>query len=97
MNDEVQVAGSDPDELRERAIRSLKKKAAFKKTLLVYLLVNALLVAIWALDDDGYFWPIWVIGGWGIGIAFQAYDAYGRSGALSEDQVAREMERLRGG
>jgi hypothetical protein len=36
-----------------------------------------------------------VIGGWGIGLAFQAYDAYGRRRTVSEDQIASEMQRLR--
>jgi hypothetical protein len=31
-----------------------------------YLVVSALLVAIWALTGAGYFWPIWPILGWGI-------------------------------
>ncbi len=35
-----------------------------------YLLVMALLVAIWALTSPGgYFWPIWPMLGWGIGLA----------------------------
>jgi hypothetical protein len=59
------------------------------------VVVNALLVGIWALTGADYFWPIWVIGGWGIGLAFQAYGAYGRRREISEDQVAREMQRLK--
>lgn len=97
MNDEVQVAGTSEDELRKQAITSLKKKDAFKKSLVAYVLVNAFLVGIWALSDSGAFWPIWVIGGWGIGLGFQAYDAYGHRAAVSEDEVQREMQRLRGG
>ena len=38
-----------------------------------YLLVMALLVAIWAATDfGGYFWPIWPMLGWGIGVASHA-------------------------
>ncbi len=33
-----------------------------------YIAVNAMLVAIWALTGAGYFWPIWPILGWGIGV-----------------------------
>ena len=72
-------------------------KDTFKKSLVAYVLVNAFLVGIWALSDSGEFWPIWVIGGWGIGLGFQAYDAYGHRAAVSEDEVQREMQRLRGG
>ena len=33
-----------------------------------YVAVMALLVAIWALTGMGYFWPIWPMLGWGIGV-----------------------------
>jgi hypothetical protein len=35
----------------------------------VYLAVNAMLVAIWALTGAGYFWPIWPLLGWGLLLA----------------------------
>jgi hypothetical protein len=34
--------------------------------------VNGLLVIIWAVGGGGYFWPVWPIAGWGIGVAFNA-------------------------
>jgi hypothetical protein len=42
---------------------------AFPEHLATYLAVNAALVVIWALTGAGYFWPIWIILGWGIGVA----------------------------
>lgn len=33
-----------------------------------YLGVMVMLVAIWALTGAGYFWPIWPMLGWGIGV-----------------------------
>jgi hypothetical protein len=94
-DEELQVMGTSEEDLRKQAISRLKKKDAFRKTVLAYILVNLLLIGIWALGDQGYFWPVWVIGGWGIGLAFQAYDAYGHSGAVTESDVQREMEKLR--
>jgi hypothetical protein len=39
-----------------------------------YLLVMAMLVAIWALTTPGgYFWPVWPMLGWGIGLASHAF------------------------
>lgn len=35
----------------------------------VFVLVNTLLVAIWLLAGGGYFWPIWPMLGWGLGLA----------------------------
>ena len=82
-------------ELREQALRQLKKKRDFWSHVLIYVLVNALLVVIWAVTDADFFWPIFPIVGWGIGVAMNAWDVYGRK-PISEDQVRREMDRLRG-
>jgi class 3 adenylate cyclase len=38
----------------------------------VYLVVNVMLVAIWAVAGAGYFWPVWSILGWGIGLGCHA-------------------------
>jgi len=38
----------------------------------VYLVVNVMLIAIWAAAGGGYFWPIWSILGWGIGVGCHA-------------------------
>ena len=40
----------------------------FSEHLRSYLSVMLLLVVIWALTGAGYFWPIWPMLGWGIGI-----------------------------
>jgi 2TM domain-containing protein len=96
MNDEAQVIPTTEEDLREEAIKSIKRKQGFKQTAFAYVVVNLLLIGIWAISGtDNYFWPVWVIGGWGIGLAFQAYDAYGRRRTIGEDQIASEMQKLR--
>ena len=87
---------ADEEELRQRAIRRLRKKAEFRSHLVSYVIVNIGLVVIWALGDRDYFWPIWPILGWGIGIAFHAWEVYGaKSRRPSEDDIRREMDSLR--
>jgi hypothetical protein len=88
--------GPSEHELRERAIVNLKKKRDFRSHVFAYVLVNAALVGIWAVTGAGYFWPIFPILGWGIGVAFNAWDAYGRKD-FSEEEIRREAERLRSG
>jgi uncharacterized ion transporter superfamily protein YfcC len=83
----------DQAELRERAEKSLKAKFEFKAHLLAFVLVNSFIVLIWAVTGSGFFWPIFPIAGWGIGLAFHARDAYGRT-SPTEDEVRREMHRL---
>jgi len=54
--------------------------------------VNTLLVVIWAMSGSGYFWPIWPIAGWGVGLAFNAWSAYFEK-PISEEDIRREMEK----
>lgn len=39
----------------------------------IYAVVNLGLILIWAISGGGYFWPIWVIVGWGIGLGVHAF------------------------
>jgi hypothetical protein len=92
----VEAGGSEQD-LRSQAVERLKKKRDFRTHVLIYLLVNAFLVVIWAVTkgDDTIFWPIFPILGWGIGLAANAWDVYGRK-PITEEEIRREQERLGG-
>jgi len=90
-------AGTSEEELRSRALARLKKKRDFVGHLLAYVTVNGFIVMIWAFAaGGGFFWPMFPIVAWGIGLFFHAWDLY--SGEPSEEDIAREMERMaRGG
>jgi hypothetical protein len=83
----------DQAELRQRAKERLKMKSEFRVHLLAFVLVNTFFILIWAVTGSGFFWPVLPIAGWGIGLAFHARDAYGRT-YPTEDEIRREMERL---
>jgi uncharacterized ion transporter superfamily protein YfcC len=83
----------DYDRRRQIAIQRIRDKNDFKVHLLVYLLVNTMLVLIWAITGSGYFWPVWVIGFWGIGLVMHGYTVY-RGNQISEGEIDREMHRL---
>jgi hypothetical protein len=81
-------------ELRERAIKRLKKRRDFRAHVLVYTLVNAFLVVIWAVTTPGgFFWPIFPLVGWGIGVVMNGWDAY-FSDDFSEEDIEKEIEHL---
>ena len=77
---------------RDQAIKHLKKQRDFRGHLLVYLLVNTFLVVIWAITSHGFFWPAFVIVGWGIAVVMNAWDVYGRKD-ISEEAILHEVER----
>jgi 2TM domain len=83
----------DDDALRSRALVSLRKKHEFVAHVLAYVLVNSFLVAIWAVTGDGFFWPIFPMVGWAIGLVFHGWDTYSRP--PSETRIREEMDRLR--
>ena len=83
----------DTNQLRERAIARLKKKSDLRAHLFAYVVVNAMLVGIWAVTGAGFFWPIFPILGWGIGVVFNVWDVYRRDDP-TEDDIRHEMEVL---
>jgi 2TM domain len=91
-------AGTTPrteQELRAQALRRIKKKSDFHVHVLIYVLVNTFLVTIWAMTGSGYFWPVFPMVGWAIGLAANAWDVYGDGDMPTESQIDEEMERLR--
>jgi hypothetical protein len=80
--------------LREQAIKRLKKRRDFHGHVLVYLLFNAFLVVIWAVTTpDAFFWPVFPIVGWGIGVVMNAWDVYFNED-FGEEDINREIEKI---
>ncbi|MGE5133031.1 MAG: 2TM domain-containing protein [Gemmatimonadota bacterium] len=80
-------------ELRARAVKRLRKRRDFYGHLVIYILVNGFLVGIWAITGQGFFWPAFVLGAWGIGLLANAWDVFGRQD-IDERRIRREMDRL---
>ena len=85
---------TDNEALRARAVKRWKKQRDFRIHLLMYLMVNGSLVVIWAMTGSGFFWPVFPIVAWGIGVVAAAWDAYSRD-VPTETEIRREMDRLR--
>ena len=86
------------DEERALAVKRIKRRRAFWMLLLTYVVVNLFLVGVWAFTGRGYFWPLWVMAGWGIGIAFSAISTFASgmsTGKPTEDDIRREVDRRR--
>jgi hypothetical protein len=83
---------ADPaeNEARRLARKRLQSKRDLSSHVVVYVVVNAFLVLIWFLSGQGYFWPIWVMGGWGIGLVLNVWDVYGRK-PITEADIDKEL------
>ena len=68
--------------LREQALGRLKKRHDFVTQLFAYMLVNLVVWGIWlviGLSSHSWWpWPVLVTLGWGIGLAFNAWNVYVR-------------------
>jgi class 3 adenylate cyclase len=57
----------------------------------IYALVNLMLIGIWAASGGGYFWPIWSILGWGIGVASHGAPILAGAGTRPYRPARREI------
>jgi class 3 adenylate cyclase len=57
---------------RRRRRRRGGLEASVRVHFAIYAVVNLMLIGIWAASGGGYFWPIWPILGWGIGLGCHA-------------------------
>ncbi len=85
-------------ELREAAIKRLKKKRDFRSHLFVYVVVNVAFWTIWIVDGAAngweFPWPVFPTFFWGLFVLGNANDLYRRD-PLREDLVQSEIESLR--
>jgi hypothetical protein len=84
---------TDDDDLRKQARERLQKRRDLGAHVVAYVVINATLIGIWAFTGAGYFWPGWVLLGWGVGLVFNVWDVYFRR-PITEADVTREARRL---
>lgn len=87
---------ADETEQPQRALarKELEARRKFRADLFAYVVVNLFFVGAWAVTGAGYFWPIWIIGGWGVGLALHAWDTFLRK-PVTEADVDAELTRQR--
>src|SRR4051812_1805493 len=76
-----------------RRRRSGALTTSFRIHLSIYVVVNVMLIGIWAASGGGYFWPIWPILGWGIGVGCHGAPLLARRGAPPRRRAVPTFER----
>ena len=77
---------------RERARRHVQDRRDFGTHMVAYVVVNSFLVLVWAITGAGYFWPVWVMGAWGIGLVLHAWEVFVRR-PVTEADIDAELRR----
>ena len=79
---------------REQARKRVEKKHKFRGDVVAYVIINLVLMGTWAVTGAGYFWPGWVLAGWGVLLLLDAWNLYFRR-PITEDEIDEEMRRRR--
>jgi hypothetical protein len=83
------------EEIYDEARRRVKARKDFYSHLSAYIVVNILLVIIWAATGAGFPWFIFPLGGWGIGILFHFLGTFVWEWKSDKAAIEREAEKIR--
>ena len=84
------------EQIYEQAKKRVEEKKGFFIHFSVYIIVNIMLVFIWAFTAGGGFpWFIFPLGGWGIGIVFHFLGVFVFAGKSDKRAIEKEVERIR--
>jgi fatty acid desaturase len=84
----------EPMESAERAAarRQAERRRKLGADVVAYVVINAFLVGVWAVTGAGYFWPGWVLAGWGVLLVLTVFDVLVRRPVTDKD-VDAELRR----
>ena len=94
------AAGPGPSESpwtateREWARKRIQRKRKLYGDFVAYVVINLFLIGIWAVRGFGYFWPGWVLAGWGVLLLLDAWSVYYRK-PLTENDIDQELRKRR--
>jgi len=86
------------EQIYEEASKKVREKKRFYRDLTTYLIVNAVLVVIWALSGRGYMWFLWPLGIWGafvLGHGLRIF-VFGNGGS-DQQEIEKEVEKMKKG
>lgn len=80
--------------MRRRAIKRLEARRDFRIHASVYTVFMVFFTLIWVVSGVGYFWPIWPMLGWGLGLGLHGLSLRWDN-EPSEKEIADEAQKLR--
>jgi len=93
------TTGMSEEEIYRKAREKVEEKKGFYPHFIVYILVNIMLIIIWAFTGAGFPWFIFPLGGWGIGVLFHFLGVFvfSRQTSWERREIEKEVERLKRG
>jgi class 3 adenylate cyclase len=83
-----------PPAPRVRSRRRSALEISVRIHLTVFVLVNLMLIGIWAASGGGYFWPIWSLLGWGVGVGCHAAPLIARRGRPARTELPSSVDEV---
>ena len=84
------------EQIYEEAKKRVEAKRGFYKHLVIYIIVNVILVIVWAFPaGGGYPWFWWVIGGWGIGVLANFIEVFIWPKGGDKAAIEKEAEKIK--
>ncbi len=79
---------------RAAARKRIEDRRSLISNAVAYVVINAGLILVWATSGAGYFWPGWVLAGWGVGLVLHGWEVLFRR-PITESDVDAEVRRSR--
>ena len=81
----------DPEQMR--AVAQVQRWHDFKAHVSAYLVINTVLIIIWAATGAGTFWPGISLAAWGLGLSSQHF--LNSFSPITAERVRRQLRRTR--
>ena len=85
------------EQMYEEASKRVKDRKRFYGGLATYLIVNAVLVVIWALSGRGYMWFLWPLGIWGVFVLGDYLRIFVFGKGSDQQAIEKEVEKMKRG
>ncbi len=85
---------ASPSPSASRRWKRLQERRDFGSHVVAYVVVNAFVIGVWAFTGAGYFWPVWMLACWGIGLVLHGWNVFFRR-PITEADIDQELHRGR--
>ena len=85
------------EQIYDEASKKVTARKRFYGGLATYLIVNAVLIVIWALSGQGNMWFLWPLGIWGIFVLGDYLRIFVFGKGSDQQAIEKEVEKMKRG